>query len=156
MKRFNWKNKHKLAAVIASSVTCSQVLRTLGLSSHGNNFRTFKRWRELHGLDISHFVDKIHFAKQIRQANHRKEIEILCENSTVDQRTLRRYVKDNEVLLFSCVLCDNNGVWQGKRLTLQLDHRNGVKNDNRPENLRWLCPNCHSQTETFGSKNLRR
>jgi len=51
-----------------------------------------------------------------------------------------------------CALCGNSGEWQGKPLTLQLDHANGRYDDNRLENLRWLCPNCHSQTETFAGR----
>ena len=51
-----------------------------------------------------------------------------------------------------CACCGNAGRWQGQPLTLQLDHVNGRYNDNRLENLRWLCPNCHSQTETFAGR----
>jgi 5-methylcytosine-specific restriction endonuclease McrA len=46
--------------------------------------------------------------------------------------------------------------WRGKPLSVHIDHINGVKNDNRLENLRMLCPNCHSQTETYSGKNMRR
>jgi 5-methylcytosine-specific restriction endonuclease McrA len=46
--------------------------------------------------------------------------------------------------------------WRGRPLSLQLDHVNGIKNDHRLENLRFLCPNCHSQTDTFGVKNRGR
>lgn len=54
--------------------------------------------------------------------------------------------------------CEECGIteWLGKRLTMQLDHINGVKNDHRLVNLRMLCPNCHSQTDTFSGKNFRR
>jgi len=57
-----------------------------------------------------------------------------------------------KVLPFRCAECDNVGEWRGRPLTLQLDHVNGIYNDNRLENLRWLCPNCHSQTETFAGR----
>lgn len=49
-------------------------------------------------------------------------------------------------------MCENIGVWNGKKLSLQLDHINGDHSDNRLENLRFLCPNCHTQTETYCSK----
>lgn len=55
-------------------------------------------------------------------------------------------------------VCDECGLdeWRGKPISIQLDHRNGVRDDHRLENLRMLCPNCHSQTETFGAKNKSR
>jgi hypothetical protein len=54
--------------------------------------------------------------------------------------------------------CEECGLseWRGRRLSVHIDHINGVKNDNRLENLRMLCPNCHSQTETYSGKNMRR
>ncbi|MEA2719497.1 MAG: hypothetical protein QOJ39_1361 [Candidatus Eremiobacteraeota bacterium] len=54
-------------------------------------------------------------------------------------------------------VCDECGIseWRGKPLSIQIDHRNGIRNDNRLDNLRILCPNCHSQTETFGARNKR-
>ena len=54
--------------------------------------------------------------------------------------------------------CEQCGLseWQGKPLSVYIDHINGVRGDNRLENLRMLCPNCHSQTETYSGRNLRR
>jgi 5-methylcytosine-specific restriction endonuclease McrA len=54
-----------------------------------------------------------------------------------------------------CQSCDLSD-WRGQPLTMHLDHINGVRNDNRLENLRMLCPNCHSQTPTYGGRNLKR
>jgi hypothetical protein len=53
-----------------------------------------------------------------------------------------------------CEICEIGNEWNGKPLTLQLDHINGIHLDNRIENLRILCPNCHSQTATFCGRNV--
>ena len=76
----------------------------------------------------------------------------LCESTsrlTIKRRLLALGVLQNR--------CDECGLseWRGKALSIQIDHINGVRDDNRLENLRMLCPNCHSQTETFASKNKR-
>lgn len=55
-----------------------------------------------------------------------------------------------------CLECSIPNEWNGKPLTFHVDHISGDRSDNSRENLRMLCPNCHSQTETYGSKNQRR
>ena len=50
-------------------------------------------------------------------------------------------------------MCNNTGEWQGYTIALELDHINGINNDHRLENLRWLCPNCHATTKTFAGRN---
>jgi len=56
------------------------------------------------------------------------------------------------MLDYKCNYCGNDGEYNGKPLSLHLDHINGINDDNRLDNLRFLCPNCHSQTETYGGK----
>jgi hypothetical protein len=75
--------------------------------------------------------------------------EIFCEGSRYTDRGRIKQRLIASGLPSVCALCGNTGEWQGRPLTLQLDHINGVPDDNRRENLRLLCPNCHSQTETF-------
>jgi hypothetical protein len=60
------------------------------------------------------------------------------------------------VLTEKCEICEIGSSWNNKPLVLQLDHINGINNDNRLENLRLLCPNCHSQTDTFSGKHKRK
>ncbi len=68
----------------------------------------------------------------------------------IKQRLIRAGILENR--------CGECGLseWRGKRLSIQIDHINGINDDNRLTNLRMLCPNCHSQTETFGSRNRNR
>ncbi len=79
----------------------------------------------------------------------------LCENSPIDQSSLKNLIRREGLLEYRCKECGNKGVHQGKELKLQLDHENGVKNDNRLGNLRWLCPNCHTQTPTYARTKTR-
>lgn len=77
---------------------------------------------------------------------------IFTENSTyANEMVKQRIVKDN-LLVYKCVKC-NLDSWQSETIVLDLDHINGNNRDNRLENLRYLCPNCHSQTDTYKGRN---
>lgn len=77
---------------------------------------------------------------------------ILVENSSyLNTVNLKQKLLKSNLLNYECSICKITE-WENKPLSLQLDHINGISNDNRIENLRLLCPNCHSQTETYAGK----
>lgn len=76
-------------------------------------------------------------------------------NSKYNHSTIKRNAIRYNLIPYECVSCKNQGKHNGLNLTLQLDHINGVKSDQRPSNLRFLCPNCHSQTDTYAGANRK-
>jgi len=79
--------------------------------------------------------------------------EIFIENSNVKREQIKNILIKENLMEYTCSDCGNSGIWNNKVINLQLDHINGIRDDNRLSNLRFLCPNCHSQTETFCTKN---
>jgi Zn finger protein HypA/HybF involved in hydrogenase expression len=68
---------------------------------------------------------------------------------------IKERLLNNKKWEYSCSMCGLSSIWNNKPLSLHIDHINGNPFDNRLENLRFICPNCHSQTDTFGSKNRK-
>ena len=139
--------------LLKKSSTISEVLFKLGYTVKGNSwgYSQVKRRMDDLNLDYSIFKGKSAVIKTNKLNNVRKE-DILKENCKHQRIVLRRYVIKNNLIPYKCAICGCTE-WQGKTLSLELDHINGINNDNRLENLRFLCPNCHSQTSTYGSRN---
>ena len=137
--------------IVKKSNTYSDCLRALGLGTKGGSSTDIlkRRIRELE-CDISHFGTSI--TKRNYQAKYDLD-DILIENSSYANisRLKQRLVKEGR-LEYKCADCGISE-WQGKTLSLHLDHINGKNNDHRISNLRFLCPNCHSQTDTYAGKN---
>jgi 5-methylcytosine-specific restriction endonuclease McrA len=77
------------------------------------------------------------------------------DSSYKNRGRLKARILKDKLLDYVCAFCKNRGDWKEKKLVLVLDHINGVKNDHRLENLRFVCPNCDSQLPTFKSKNIK-
>lgn len=142
--------------LLKNSSTISEVLFKLGYSIKGNSWGFAKirqRMSDLN-LDGSVFKGKSPITKygSLHKVN---ASDILKPNCKHARSVLRRYVIKNNLIPYRCAIC-GCVEWQGRTLSLELDHINGINNDNRIENLRFLCPNCHSQTTTYGSRNQQR
>lgn len=90
---------------------------------------------------------------RLRARGHQLPLAVLLARS--DRSTIKRRLLDAGILKNACDECGISE-WRGKPLSVQIDHKNGKPNDHRIENLRMLCPNCHSQTETFGGRNSQK
>lgn len=76
-----------------------------------------------------------------------------CENSLMSRQCIKKHIIQNNLLPYKCDICTGEPTWNGQPLVLILDHINGIFNDNRLINLRFMCPNCNSQQDTFAGKN---
>jgi len=137
-----------------------QILEKVGLckTSSGSYTVLRKRIKE-ENLEISGIKEraKKKMLSGTRLTNAGKIIQheqLFTENCKHCRGIVKRTLIRDKLIEYKCEKCNNTGEWLGEKITLQLEHKNGVNNDNRIENLCFLCPNCHSQTTTFCGKNI--
>ncbi|MFF8829802.1 HNH endonuclease [Streptomyces sp. NPDC015131] len=147
-------SREQLADAVATSHSLAGVLRSLGQRDSGAARVRVRREIAEHGLSTDHFTGQAHQTGRTSPKRKTPE-EVLVRSAGGTRRTktamLRRALDDLDVPRV-CVACGVGDVWQGKRLVLEIDHSNGDHLDNRRENLRYLCPSCHSQTKTFSNR----
>ena len=156
----NWRrrkySREEFTEAWLSSSSIAQVAKKLGCNTTGGGYISLKMAALELSLDNSHMTGQgWNIGWQSNPARKRviPLVDILVENSTYTTiwRLKRRLLRES-ILKNECYLCGLTE-WNGKPITLQLDHINGVHLDHRIQNLRLLCPNCHSQTETFAGRN---
>jgi hypothetical protein len=141
------------------------LLRALGVSQSNNRARiVVKKFLQDQGIEEPNY--RLLQYSQIGSPKKKTLTqEDILKRLTIDSpylgSELRKWIIKHDLLPYACstnrcLLSDAASIiWNGESITLDLDHINGDSSDNRLENLRWLCPNCHSQTETYKGKNRR-
>ncbi|OXS36359.1 HNH endonuclease signature motif containing protein [Streptomyces sp. XY006] len=151
-------DREELRAAVAESVSIAEVLRRLGRSGSGTQRAHLRRWIAEDRLSTEHFLGQAHQRGKPRPALTRPPEEILVRHEG-ERRTrtavLRRALREVGVPEV-CAECGVGPQWLGKPMTLEVDHINGEWNDDRLENLRLLCPNCHAVTRTWCRGGQRR
>ena len=136
-----------LLKAVENATSYNQILRNLGKSSSGDAVKLLKTQLEQYNISVN-------FNNTNKVSNFIKKPieEYLQKDRYCDSKSLKKRLIDENILENKCSICGIGPKWNNKPLTLQLDHINGDHNDNTLENLRIICPNCHSQTNTFSGK----
>lgn len=132
---------------IAASKSWTESLRRLGYCPTGGNPATLKKYAKLWEIPTDHFDPYAGVMERIRQPK-RPLAEVLVENSTYSRSNVKVRLYEEGLKEPRCELCGQGEIWRGKHMGMILDHINGIRNDNRLENLQIVCPNCAATLDT--------
>ena len=145
----------QLKEAIRSSRSIRQALIKLGLRPYGGNYAQLRKLADRYLIDISHFTGK-GWNRGIMDLSQYRRIpleSILQRNSHYQSHKLRLRLIKEGYKKAQCEICAWAKARDDGSIPLELDHINGDRTDNRIENLRILCPNCHSLQPTHRGKN---
>lgn len=149
--------KSVLIGVVAKAKTFTEILGFFGLRNIGGNFRTLKKRLAADNVSFDH-IPQGPYASRGR-VNYKSAVlpdsAVFIENSMVCRAAVKRRVIQRQLIPYQCAVCNCDPIWNSQELVLILDHINGNNRDHRITNLRFVCPNCNSQLETFGGRNIK-
>lgn len=143
----------ELAEAVQQETSVAMVLKRLKLKPAGGNYAGIQKRVRLLCLNTNHWLGQGHRKGSVIPVYTTPLQELLVLDRETSSVNLRKRLIREKIFENRCALC---GIfsWQDLPLVLHLDHINGIRSDNRLDNLRLLCPNCHSQTETYCGRNI--
>lgn len=142
--------RENLEAALVGAVTYSDILQNLGLKQIGRNNQTLQKYMKLYGLE---FTSRPWLKRDYTPFRKLDDVDLYVANSATSRGVIRRRILADKLIPYQCTKCGNVGQWNGETISLQLEHKNGINDDHRLENLEFLCPNCHSQTSSWAGRN---
>lgn len=156
-------DKNELQLIIDNSKTYGDVLRHFGLENKGGNHNTLKRRIKNDNLSTDNII-KFKSGGGWNKGLHGFDIKALSKEEVLNIVFIknytggirpRTYIRRYNLIEEKCNECGLTNIWNNKLITLELDHIDGDSHNNLLTNLRWVCPNCHSQTDTFRGRNRK-
>lgn len=149
-------SKEELREAVNKFDTWREIISYLGIKDTHNKYVPYLKQRlDFYGIDYSSlYLNPIQRKGYSRnQYTKYKDEEIFVKNSKVSLSTVRRAFKKRKDIIYKCAICDMPPIWQGKPLVLTMDHIDGDTTNNELSNLRWICPNCDRQLDTYAGRN---
>lgn len=150
-----WEDVRRVSVAFRSSESVTEALAELGLPSSSAQYRNARNFSRTYGIKLPRASGE----RKLRRANtlrSKTKEELFVENSTTDRSTIKRALIRLGLRTYTCFVCgldpEEPGTYFG--ITLELEHKNGVGDDNRLENLEFICPNHHTLTSTYAGRNV--
>lgn len=153
-------SKNLLSKIVKESNTLSEILRKIESPISPYYFLCIKERMKREGINFDHISLGLGSAKNKKVFNRGLTLEqakqkVFIYNAQGCRSVIKLYLKKFSIFPMVCAECGCGEIWNSKKLVLQLDHIDGDPSNHKLDNLRWVCPNCHSQTFSFSGKHRK-
>lgn len=143
----------QFSKAVEENISVAGVIRSMGRAMVGTSYRLVHEEVKRLGLDTSHWKGRAHATtRPLRKFNQ----DDLVTDSNIATSRIKKVILREGLIHYTCSICGCEPRWMGKPLVLRLDHKDGIRNNHSLTNLRFLCPNCDSQTSTFCGRNIKK
>lgn len=148
--------KEILEPIVLESTSILGVIRKLGMKFSGGLHGHLTKRIKSFGISTIHFTGQSCNKGKYPHNKRQWKLVLVKRDSGLreDSKSLREALIESG-REYKCEGCGVGPIWNEKPLRIQVDHKDGDWSNNIPKNLQFMCPNCHSQTNTFGTKNIK-